>query len=215
MDVVNYQGGAEPSVAWILVILAAAALVALAAVGGRKAINRERERLLLQQRHFNEREVAGRILTGQVEPLPAPGGIDLQPGEQAYFQAAASHLVPVNADEDEFERRSRGTLVVTDQALIYAPVNGAQTRMSMDSIGRIDLPLADILTVVTFADTFTREEQFWYFQLERPLLAAAHLSRFAGFQLVLGGDTMPALDGGGLPGDDQSVIDVGRGEKSW
>jgi len=201
-------------VAWILVILAAAALVALAAVGGRKAINRERERLLLQQRHLDEREAARRILSGQVTPLLATA-VDLHPGEQAYFQAAASHLVPVNEVEDEFQRRSRGTMVITDQALVYAAMDGGHTRLSMDSIGRIDLPLADILTVVTFADTFTRDEEFWYFQLEQPLLAAAHLSRFAGFQLVLGGDTMPDLEGHSLPGDDQRTIDAGQGEKFW
>lgn len=152
---------------------------------------------------MDERAAAQRVLAGETEPL-ATVSVSLSAGEAAYFEAAASHVVPVDEDGDEFERRSRGTLVISNQALIYEAESGAgaaavleagagsgatagaSLRLAAAAVGRVDVPLADILTIVIFGDSMTRDEKFWFFQIEQPWAAAAHLSRFAGFTLVLG-----------------------------
>lgn len=161
--------------------------------GGGNFIKRERERLMMQQRRLKEREAAQKVLAGEAKPLAAPPPVELTATEQAYFAAPAS-LVEQDGGEDEFVRRSEGLLVVTDEAFIYQPEKGAAVRLEADNIGRVDIPLADVLEVVTFTETFARDEQIAYYHMDQPLLAAAHISRFAGFQLVLAGPTAPDGD---------------------
>lgn len=167
-------------------IWAVLALVGLAALwlGWRLAqgVRRERERRLLRALRARERDEARRVLAEGAPPLEAPG-LDLAPGEHAYHRASAWSLEP--EPDGGFRRRERGELVVTDRALIFRTAAGRVERTPMPEVERVDIPFVDVIAFVTFADTIAREERRAHYQVERPLLLAAHVARFAGFELLL------------------------------
>lgn len=115
------------------------------------------------------------------------------PGAEPLFQIRASLLRP-DADPGAgsglvFQRMSAGVLVVGADSLLYKGDDGARRVFPADDIARAEVPLADVICIVTFSsDAMFREELHTYFQTDLPLTAAAHLSRIAPFDLMLGGD---------------------------
>lgn len=164
---------------WIL-----AALALLAAVGFLfwRGAQRERLRRAVAARREEERDRARQVLAGPLHPLPEPG-IPLQPGERAYYRTVASPLEP--EPDGGFRRRGYGELWVTDRAVVYRSRGGELVRTPIQEVERVDIPYLDVIALVTFRDTVTRDEVRAYYQVPEPLVLAAHVARWAGFELIL------------------------------
>ncbi|HEX6989769.1 MAG TPA: hypothetical protein VF282_09925 [Bacillota bacterium] len=170
---------------WVLVAAAAAVLV-MAVLGLSRRIQawrvEEAERRRRQAVHLDQRQRAGRVLAGDVEPLPS-APVDLKDGEHAYYLTPAAELAA--EDDGGFRRGARGRLLVTDRAVYF--IDGAQVRrrLSVQDIERVDVPFSNVVALVSFRNTPGREEYRAYYEVAEPLLLAAHVSRFTGFELIL------------------------------
>lgn len=169
-------------------ILAAAVLVVLA-VGFlrlarqvqalRVAEAQRRQRLAAQT---DQRERARRVLAGEAEPLRDPP-VALKEGEVAYYLVPAAVLTPEG--DGGFRREARGRLLVTNRAVYFLHGDQVRDRVPVHAIERVDIPFGNVLALVSFQDTLHREETRTWFEVDEPLLMAAHVSRFTGFELVL------------------------------
>lgn len=181
---------------WLLLPLAVLAVLALSRL--RRAVRREQQRQLVSRRRKTDLDMARAVLAeeprrvedGESKDEKREGG-----GEDSgapHFQIRASQLI-LDDDAGEpgvFQRQSTGVLVVRAGSLLYKDDSGREHVFPADDIARVDVPLADILCVTTLtSDAMFREEIHTYFQTNLPLTAAAHLSRIARFDLMLGGDS--------------------------
>lgn len=182
---------------WTSALLPAVAILLLVLIirPVARAVAEERQRQIIRAHRENERRRAAKIMAADLgalgrAPSQARSPVTLQEDEKLYFEAEASHL-ELESD-GTYARKSRGFVAITDQALIYQHDGGAH-RTGADDVERVATPAADVLEVVTFVDTFTREEAFAYYQLRSPLVAAAYLSRLGNFELLLDPGA-PAVD---------------------
>lgn len=168
-------------------ILAAVALIAVVAAARRIARRLQELRVAEADRrrrvaaHLDQRERARRVLAGEAEPLPA-APLALKAGERAHHLAPAASLAP---EDDGFRRQSRGQLLVTNRAVYFLAGGQVLQRIPVHNIERVDVPFANVVALVSFQDTLTREETRVWFEVAEPLILAAHVSRFTGFELIL------------------------------
>ena len=169
---------------WLGLLAAAAVAVALWRLyrRGQQIVLAERERHVYRVRRQLERERARSILEGRVEPLTDPP-LELAAGERAYYRTPASRLEPEG--QGDFRRAARGELVVTNRGAYFLSDGQVLHRHRMAEIERIDVPFADVIALISFRDTLTRDEERTYYQVDEPLVAAAHISRFTAFELIL------------------------------
>lgn len=166
---------------WLLAAVAALAALALAARLA-AAVRRERWRRAERARREAERARARRVLEGGVEPLPRVE-VPLAAGERAFYQVRADLIEPEGGER--FRRVASGWLAVTERAVVFRGDDGRVRRIPLQEVERVDVPYADVLALVSFADTITRDETRVYVRVAEPLVLAAHLARLAGFELML------------------------------
>jgi len=171
----------------VLWILAAAAVLALV-LAFRWAARRvralqvaEAQRRRQEAAYQDQRERAQRVLAGQAPPLERVPVV-LPAGESAYHLVDAAAL---SADGDGFRREVRGRLLVTDRAVYFVTGGEVRDRYPVHAIERVEVPFANVAALVSFGDGLHREERRAWFEVAEPLVLAAHISRFAGFELIL------------------------------
>ena len=167
-------------------VLAALAAAALAAVWlarqTRRLRVREAERRAAVTARAQERERARRVLEGDVQELADPP-VPLRDGERAYYLAPAAQLEPDEAGG--FRRRARGEVLVTNRAVYFLAEGRVLLRQPVQEVERVDIPYSNVIALVSFRDTITRDEARLYFEVREPLVMAAHISRFTAFELIL------------------------------
>lgn len=165
-------------------LVAAVAAAVLAWLGARllAAVQRERWRRAGRARREAERERARRVLREGAAPLER-AEVPLEVGERAYHQVRADLLEPEGGEG--FRRLASGWLAVTDRAVVFRADDGRTRRIPWQEVERVDVPYADVLVLVSFADGVSRDEVRVHFRVGEPLVLAAHLARFAGFELML------------------------------
>lgn len=173
------------------VVTTLAVLAAVAMLGRSWLRARPRLRALGHRREWQLNREADRRAAREVLERPAdrwPRLDRLPPGftEEPAFYAARCTLLVERAGGDGFSTRGQGWLVIGERHLHYHPETGeaAALRWDYDSIERVDSPYVNVLEVVV-QDPGTRQWSSHLFRLNRPLVAAAYLSRLAGFELIL------------------------------
>lgn len=143
---------------------------------------REQQRQAQMERRRQERDRAKRILSGDVSPL-AEVPIHLAEKELAYYRTTASTLSPLA--DGGFRRLDSGELVITNQGAYFVQGSQILRRHRFQEIERIDIPYIDVIVLITFRNTIDRDEERTYYQVNEPLVAAAHLARYTSFELIL------------------------------
>lgn len=170
---------------WIL----AAAVAGLLAAGAVRLYRRLQElrveeavRRSRAAAHADQRDRARRVLAGDAEPLAAVP-VPLREGERAFHLAEAAILTP--EDDGGFRRDLRGHVMVTNRAIYFLEGREVRRRLPVHDVERVDVPYGNVVALVSFQDTLTREESRTWFEVAEPLILAAHVSRFTGFELIL------------------------------
>lgn len=172
---------------WVtLAVLAAVALLARSLLRARGHLRALRERQEWHASREADREAARAVLARPREQWPfldrLPEGF---PHGPAYY-AARCTLLAERPEGDGFTSRGQGWLVICPDRLCYHAESGEAPSftIAMDAIDRVDSPYVNVLEVIE-RDPETRVWSSHFFRLHRPLVAAAYLSRLAGFELIL------------------------------
>ncbi|PZN08548.1 MAG: hypothetical protein DIU69_09915 [Bacillota bacterium] len=172
---------------WVtLAVLASVALLARSLIRARARLRAARERQEWHSSREADREAARAVLARPREEWPflerLPEGFPQRP---AYF-AARCTLLAERPEGDGFTSRGQGWLVICPDRLCYHAEAGEASSfaIAMEAIERVDSPYVNVLEVIE-QDPETRVWTSHFFRLHRPLVAAAYLSRLAGFELIL------------------------------
>lgn len=150
---------------------------------GQRIVLEERMRKELKARREREREAARAVLAHTPVPL-SDVPFSLMQGEQAFFRTPASHLL--READGGFRRLRSGELWVTSRRLVFTDADrNIALRLPMAEIERVDVPFVDVIAFVTFRDTLNRDDMTYFFNVDAPLVCAAHVSRHSFFELML------------------------------
>ena len=172
------------------VVMTLAVMAAVALLGRSWLRARSRLRALGRQREWQLSREADRRAAQEVLAQPAGGWPRLERlpagfSEEPAYYAARCTLLAERADGAGFDNRGHGWLIIGERHLHFHPEAGTgQLRWDYRFIERVDSPYVNVLAIVV-QDPATRQWSSHWFRLQRPLVAAAYLSRLAGFQLIL------------------------------
>ncbi|MBX6377385.1 MAG: hypothetical protein IRY95_02455 [Clostridia bacterium] len=145
---------------------------------GAEVARRREERRLREE----DRQAARAVLTQDSLPPLSQQPTDLPHGEVVYFRLPATLVV---RQGDAYKDLSKGELLLTNRHLRFLSAE-ALPPLTIDAIMKVDAPYIDLLEVTYLRDERTREVATVLFGCDRPLVAAAYLSRLVGFRLILG-----------------------------
>lgn len=176
---------------WTTLLVTLSVLAALVLLGRSFARARPRLRALRERENWRasreaDREAARAVLARPREEWPVlerlPAGFTQGP---AYY-AARCTLLAERPDGGGFAAQGQGWLVIGRERLFYHAESGEAPSFAIDmgAIERVDSPYVNVLEVVE-QDPETRVWSSHFFRVHRPLVAAAYLSRLAGFELIL------------------------------
>ncbi|HEY8415080.1 MAG TPA: hypothetical protein VIK99_04835 [Thermaerobacter sp.] len=172
---------------WVtLAVLAAVVLLVRSLARARPRLRALRERQEWQASREADREAARAVLARPRDEWPfldrLPKGFQHGP---AYY-AARCTLLEEEPEGRGFIARGQGWLVICPDRLCYHAESGEAPSfaIAMETIERVDSPYVNVLEVIE-QHPETRVWSSHFFRLHRPLVAAAYLSRLAGFELIL------------------------------
>lgn len=134
-----------------------------------------------------DRSLAKRILQAEELPTRDEAPFPLREGEKIYYQTDAERVR--YRGEGRTERIASGAVWVTGERLVFLPNKegaGGVLTIPCADVQRVDSIHSNLLEVTYLKDAQMNMFDTVWFTLPRPLTLSAILSRFAGFDLVLG-----------------------------